>query len=136
MKKVGVVLLSLLMLLTLCSCGTGQIADGLQLKSAGSEVYTEEEISDAAEVVLRIFQENFSGCTMTSLRYPGDQTSALQEWAEQYDADQAIVLTSSFDVEDPGSDSTLNPNSTYDHWQWVLVRDEGGQWEAKTWGLG
>ena len=112
MKKVGVVLLSLLMLLTLCSCGTGQIADGLQLKSAGSEVYTEEEISDAAEVVLRIFQENFSGCTMTSLRYPGDQTSALQEWAEQYDADQAIVLTSSFDVEDPGSDSTLNPNST------------------------
>lgn len=136
MKKRCIAVLSLLMCLVLCSCGGGQTAEGPQLESAGSEVYTEEEMHDAAEVVIQLFEENFSGCTLTSLRYLGDQTSAFQEWVEQYDADQAIILVSDFDVGEVGDESALTPNSTYENWQWILVRDEGGSWEAKTWGYG
>jgi len=136
MKNLDIALLSLLMCLALCSCGAGQTAEEPLLESAGSEVYAEEEIKDAAEVVLQLFEENFSGCTMTALRYPGDQTGAFQEWAEQYDADQAIILVSDFDVGEVGDESALTPNSTYEGWQWILVRNEGGSWEAKTWGYG
>lgn len=134
MKKMCLTLLSLLMFLALCSCGAGQTAEDPQLESVGSAVYTEEEINDAAEVVRQFFRETFSGCTMTTLRYPGDQGDAFQQWAEQYNADQAIVLISDFDVDASGGDGSLNPNSTYEDWQWILVRDEDGPWEAKTWG--
>ena len=72
--------------------------------------------------------------TMTALRYPGDQTEVFQRWAERYDADQAVVVTSDFDVDESGGDGSLNPNSTYSDWEWVLVRDEGGQWTVQTWG--
>lgn len=132
MKK-WTVLLSALLLLTLCACG-GTTEDGLQLESAGSELYTEEDLNDAAQVVRQCFQEKFSGCTLTALRYPGDQTEVFQRWAERYDADQAVVVTSDFDVDESGGDGSLNPNSTYSDWEWVLVRDEGGQWTVQTWG--
>lgn len=74
---------------------------------------------------------------MTSLSYE-DALSAYSapEWAAQYGADQAIVFQSSFTVEDPGQDSTLNPNSTYPNWQWILVRSDGGSWTIGTYGQG
>ena len=136
MKKRYVMLLSLLMCLALCSCGGEQTADGPQLESAGSEIYTAKEINAAAEVVVQLFDEHFSGCTLTALRYPCDDAVAFQSWAAQYDADQAIILVADFTVGEVGSDSALEPNSTYEDWQWILVRDQGGAWEAKTWGDG
>ena len=136
MKKRYTILLSLLMCFVLCSCGGEQTADSPQLESAGSEIYTQDEIADAAEVVIELFEEHFSGCTLTALRYPCDDAVAFQAWAQQYDADQAIILVSDFDVGEVGSDSALEPNSTYEDWQWILVRDQGGTWEAKTWGYG
>lgn len=109
----------------------------VQLESSGSDTYTDEEIQAAADVITQHFQANFPGCTMTSLSYE-DALSAYSapEWAAQYGADQAIVFQSSFTVEDPGQDSTLNPNSTYPNWQWILVRSDGGSWTIGTYGQG
>ena len=136
MKKRCVTLLSLLMCFVLCSCGGGQTPNGPQLESAGSELYTQDEIADAAEVVIQLLEEHFTGCTLIALRYPCDDAVAFQSWAEQYDADQAIILVSDFTAGEVGSDSALESNSTYNNWQWILVRDQGGAWEAKTWGYG
>ena len=89
-----------------------------------SEVYSEDEIKDAMEVVKKKFQRDFKGCTLTDLWY-GENISgeSEEEWAKQYNADEAIVLFSSFGVDSSGGDGSLNPNSTYSDWKWILVRN-------------
>lgn len=47
-----------------------------------------------------------------------------------------MVLYSDFDVDGSGGDGSLNPNSTYTDWSWVLVRENGGAWKIATWGMG
>ena len=47
----------------------------------------------------------------------------LKEILQQYGGDEAIVLTSTFDVDGSGGDGSLNPNSTYKDWIWLLVRN-------------
>ena len=48
----------------------------------------------------------------------------------------SIVLYSPFDMDASGGDGSLEPNTTYDDFQWILVRDNGGTWEVKTYGYG
>ena len=43
---------------------------------------------------------------------------------------------SSFDVDETGGDGSLNPNSTYDGWCWILVRNTGGRWKHVDHGYG
>ena len=89
------------------------------------------------DTVIDHFKKEFEGCTLTRLEYDESRVeSAQSEWAAQYDADQAIVLISEFDVDSSGGDGSLNPDSTYRNWQWVLVRNGSGAWELKTWGYG
>lgn len=67
---------------------------------------------------------------MEEIYYVGDETSShYQDWADRNDVDEVIILLSSFDVDSSGGDGSLNPNSTYDDWMWILVRDKGGQWK-------
>lgn len=42
-------------------------------------------------------------------------------------AENVIILLSDFVVGDPGPGSSLNPNSNYDNYQWVLIRDSKGE---------
>ena len=44
-------------------------------------------------------------------------------------ADEVLVFTSTFDVDESGGDGSLNPNDTYKNWKWILVRTNGGEWE-------
>lgn len=96
-----------------------------------------EDIQAAVDVVEKKFKRDFSGCTMTALRYaPHSGKEGNEAWAEQYDAEEAMVLYSDFDVDSSGGDGSLNPNSTYTDWSWVLVRENGGAWKIATWGMG
>lgn len=101
-----------------------------------SEIYTEQEIADAMNIIERQFKINFNGCTLTDLWYDEDVSiSSSDGWAEQYDADEAIVLLSNFKVDSSGGDGSLNPDDTYTDWQWILVRDKGSsKWKLETWG--
>ncbi len=96
-----------------------------------SELYSDDDIETACQTVKEYFSSTFSGCTLTKLYYPGDTyTDNYNKWVpEQYDADEAIVLLSSFDVDSSGGDGSLNPNSTYDNWSWILIRNKDGDWE-------
>lgn len=40
-----------------------------------------------------------------------------------------LFLTSTFDVDGSGGDGSLNPNSTYKDWIWLLVRNKQGEWK-------
>ena len=119
-------LLLLLTLALLTDCGK---TDGAAKKEVASEVYSQEEIDEAIEAAERYFQEHFKGCTLTEIWYVGDEkTAGFQEFADRNGAEQVIVLLSNFEVDASGGDGSLNPNSTYTDWNWILVRDGSGPW--------
>ena len=101
---------------------------------AESSVYSEGDIISAMNTVQNHFFLIYDGSTLTDLWYPGDETLAVaEEWAIQYDADEAIVLLSNFDVDSSGGDGSLNPDSIYSNWQWILTRDGDEDWVLETW---
>lgn len=135
MKKIFCLMGLLALLLT--GCGRGGNASEVQVITGESEIYTQREIENAMETAMDYFRKEFDGCTMTKIEYnEGKSGGAAEEWARQYGADEGIVLYSSFDVDASGGDGSLNPNSTYNNWQWVLTRDRGGKWVLRTWGYG
>ncbi len=132
-------------LLLIAGCG-GENIDSENEKNVGevsivdwehSTLYTDTDIKTAIDTVIAYFETEFKGCTLTQISYPGDDSSGLfDKWAKEYEADEAIVLYSSFDTDSSGGDGSLNPNSTYNDWQWILVKNNGGVWELKTYGYG
>ena len=129
MKKLPFFVLALLFLM------------GCQAKPATDDTDSDVSIVEweqaAMDTVMTYFETEFKGCTLTQLCYPGDASADLfTEWAEECEADEAIVLYSSFDTDASGGDGSLEPNTTYDDFQWILVRDNGGTWEVKTYGYG
>ena len=129
MRKIAFLLSLLTLLLTLCACG-GDVSSVSITIPSDSAVYSAEEIEDAIDVAVNYFKKEFDGCTLTDITYAGDETSAdFAEWAQRIDGDDVIVLISSFDVGDSGGDGSLNPNSTYTKWMWILARKEGGKWQ-------
>ena len=129
-KSVIVIVLICTLMAAVCGCSKGNVS-GMSVEPwEPSELYSEEEVQAAISEAARYFRDNFEGCTLTMMTYAGDETTrAHAEWAERHDADEAIVLTSSFDVDSSGGDGSLNPDSTYNGWIWIMVRDEGGSWE-------
>ena len=129
MKKVVTLIFVILCLLGLCGCSGGN-AENVKISEYHSEIYTDEEIKEATNVAIRYFEKEFSGCTLTEITYIGDdKLDSYQEFAERYNADDVIVLISNFNVDGSGGDGSLNPNSTYKNWNWILVRNSGGKWK-------
>lgn len=128
MKKIAISILSVILTIGLGACG-GDISN-VENTSYQSAMYEDSEIQSAIDVTTKYFKDNFSGCTLTEITYAGDEkTLDHTEWAERHNADEVIVLISSFDVDASGGDGSLNPNSTYENWMWILVRSNGGEWK-------
>ncbi len=116
------------MLICLCSCG-GDV-NNVKIKNVSSDNYSSEDINAAINTIIKEFDAEWNGCKLTEIYYAGDDFSSdYQEFADRYNKDEVIVLLSSFDVDDSGGDGSLDPNSTYDGWNWILVRDKGEQWK-------
>ncbi len=130
--------LALLLVAALCVClaACGKTAGGSYTVVVPYDAhYSEKEIRAAMRVAVRHFEKEFEGCSLLSICYDENKVKdAEPEWAAQYDADEAIVLLSSFHVDGSGGDGGFNANSDYTDWQWILVRSNGGDWELKTWG--
>ena len=127
MRKIFATILCVLVVLCLSACG-GNVSN-VRTHDVGSAVYSQDEIDSAIDVIKQEFKSNWKGCTLTEIYYAGDDRSEdYQEWADRNNADEVLVLLSSFSVDASGGDGSLNPNSTYDNWMWILVRTNGGQW--------
>ena len=134
MKKGTLILISLIMTLIFTGCGkkdSGGNIDSVQVPDwKPSEIYSDDDIEAAYQTVKDYFSDEFYGCTLTKLYYPGDNyADEFNEYAERYHADEAIIILSSFDVNSSGGDGSFNPNSTYNNWSWILIRNNGGDWE-------
>lgn len=128
MNKIKCIILGILSALSLSACG-GNISD-VSTQRIESELYSQDDINGAVDIIKKEFKSDWKGCSLTEIRYAGDEiTKEHQEWSERNNADEVIVLLSSFDVDSSGGDGSLNPNSTYDDWKWILVRLNGGQWK-------
>lgn len=132
MKRIVLLLTAMALAFTLTAC-QGKIED-VRVNIGPSGIYSEEEIDDAVYETLIYFQREFGGCSLTELNYiEAKNTDAAEDWAEQYDADQAIVLVGTFEVTGK-SDGSLAFGETYRNWQWILVRNSGKEWRVKTCG--
>ena len=139
-RKQSAKLLILLVLIALAGMLTQRMLNGgntrnVQRVIGESELYTQAEIGEMMDVVEREFRREFRGCALTELKYDEELSMRQSEdWAAQYAADEAVVLTSSFDVDGRGGDGSLNPNSSYTKWLWILTRSEDEGWILQTWG--
>ena len=128
MKKIVCTMLGILLVFSLSACG-GNVR-GVKTHHVDSEMYSQDDINSAIYTIKKEFKSDWKGCTLTEIYYAGDDCSKdHQDWADRNNADEVIVLLSSFDVDSSGADGSLNPNSTYDNWNWILVRTNGGQWQ-------
>ena len=124
MKKIVCIISCILLALGLSACG-GDVS-GAETKSVDSEVYSQEDIDAAVDTIKHEFKS-----------YAGDDSiESHQDWADRNDAAEVIVLLSSFDVDSSGGDGSLNPDSTYSDWKWILVRSDGGKWKHVDHGYG
>lgn len=127
MKK-GLLAAAAAVSLLLTGCGLGGDVSRVEVKKwEPSEIYSDEDINDAIDTVKDYFKDNFDGCTLLTLSYTDDKEE-FAEWAEQKEADEAIVLYSSFYVSRNGGDGSLNQDYTYEGWNWILTRDKGDAW--------
>ena len=128
MKKFVTLAVALIGVFALVACGGN--TKNVRITDYSSEIYSDAEIDSAIDVAIDYFEKHFDGCTLTEITYLGDdELDDFQEFAERNNADDVIVLISNFEVNDSGGDGSLNPNSTYTDWNWILVRTDGGQWE-------
>ncbi len=126
MKKI-IALILIMCVFGLTSCGN---VSNVTIKEYSSEIYTDTEINDAINEMLNYFKFNFKGCTLKELSYIGDDRLAeFQEFADMNNADDVIVFLSTFDVDSSGGDGSLNPNDTYVNYNWILTRNDGGNWK-------
>ena len=139
MKK-GMAFLSVILLLLALYAygrnGSGNVSN-VVVVPVQSDIYTDEDIDAAIKTVIKYFKREFSGCTLKEIQYIGDGAEeSFNERAEHYKADEAIILVSTFDVDSSGGDGSLNPNSTYDNWEWILIRNANGKWRHIDHGYG
>lgn len=128
MNKIVYAVLCILSALCLCACG-GSVSE-VKIQRTESDLYSQDDINSAVDSIKKEFRRNWNGCTLREIRYAGDEiTENYLDWLERNDADEVIVLLSSFDVDSSGGDGSLDPDSTYDDWEWILVRSNGEKWK-------
>ena len=128
LKKTVCIIMCFLTMLCFVSCG-GNVRNA-RTREVASELYSQKEINAAIRTIKMDFAIDWSGCTLTEIYYAGDDyTKRYQDFADRNNADDVIVLLSTFTVDSSGGDGSLIPNYTYEIWEWILVRNKGGHWK-------
>ncbi len=125
----------LLILLALCLALTG-CGDTRQVRReiVNSGDLTEAQVGHAMSLVSNYFAWHFEGCTLLELRYDAEATQKAEAAREEELGSQVIILHSTFRTDHRGGDGSLNPDSTYEGWQWILRKNALGLWDLEDWG--
>ena len=110
--------------------------DDLIIDIGNSTQFTDKEIGEAINLVKENF--DFPASKLTKVWYNEEESDKFTKLylesgrgsVNGVKPDNVIVLLSNFEVGDSGDNSVLNPNSTYENYQWVLIRDnKTSDWE-------
>lgn len=143
MRKIILFTCLLLLIFTLVACIQGGDTKNVSTNIGESNKFSEVEISDAISSVKEKFKKDFQGCTLTDLWYDEEFSNRFVEGylkggrgsLNNVKRENVIVLSSNFDVDSSGGDGSLEPNSTYTSWSWVLIRDsKTDKWRVDDWG--
>ena len=141
-KKVISSFCIILIVFSLVACKEAGKTNNVAVNINKSVKFKKAEINDAVVCVKKKFKD-FQGCNLTNLWYDEEKSNQFIEGylkngngsVNGVSAENVIVLLSNFHVDSSGGDGSLNPNSTYSDWNWVLIRDsKTGQWRADDWG--
>ena len=131
----GAVLLAAVVVGVIAVCFGNGARSGVKREIGASDYYSQEEIDAAMDTAQEYFDDHFPGCVMTAFWYDEESVrEAESEYAEEYQADQAVILLSDFQTDKDCGDGSLISNEIYQDWQWVLVRSGNGDWTLKTCG--
>lgn len=142
MKEIVISLFVVLLIFSLVGCNQkltekdivteneALISDELITDIGDSYKFDKEEIENAIKIV----KENFSflTSTLTKIRYDEELSDKFTKLyledgrgsVNGAKVENVIVLLSNFDVDDSGDNPVLNADSTYEDYQWVLIRDD------------
>ncbi len=106
--------------------------------SAESELYTREELEDAAALAVAEL-DSWEVCELHSLRYAGDAccTEENLQWMHELRPDGNYTQIAEFLTDfhtAPDAGGAWEPDTEYTDYQWWLARSEGGAWELLSWG--
>lgn len=136
MKKTLVIFSMILVTFSLVACGK---TNNVKVSIEKSESFSEEEINDAVETVKTHFRD-FNGCTLTDTWYTEDESNKIVDDYLEYGGglengsakENTIGLMSNFTTDSHGGDGSLNPNSTYNNWIWILTREnKNSNWKVQ-----
>lgn len=132
----------IIMAFVLVNCRNEGKTNNVVVSIEKSDKFSKEEIHDAINSVKKKFKD-FHGCKLTKLQYNEEQSNNIIKGyfsngkgsVNGIESDNVIVLLSNFDVDSSGGDGSLNANSTYSNWNWILIREsKTGKWKGDDWG--
>ena len=100
-------------------------ASRAEVRKIPSKLYSQFEIDNAIEIIKHDFTE-WNGCTLNLIYYAGDDICTEETKNRGV---QTMVLYSDFTTGNLDGNWGLNSNDTYRRWNWILIKNENGQWE-------
>ncbi len=138
MKKICILLSIILCVVSFSGCSkVGGDVSNVEIVSIESNIYSQEEILDAIDVVKAEFL-GFTGCTLTKIGYVGDQEMYnVVATEDALDNPPWIVLDCEFTTSELSTKEGFNANETYQYgwWKWYLEKDAFGNWKIDTYGV-
>ncbi len=132
MRKAIAVLSFILLVFGLVACKENKI-----LREVGpSDKFSKAEINSALDKVIEEF--DFKGSSLNKVWYDEEKSEREVGFymrngrgsVNGVARENVIILLSEFDVDSSGGDGSLNPNSTYENFMWILIRDDkSSPWE-------
>lgn len=130
MRKIVFFLCLILMVLSLMVVTQVGKTDNVVVNIGATDKFSKNEVNDAVNCVKESFK-SFKGCTLTKLWYDEKKSNQCIEGylkngrgsVNGVKPENVIVLLSNFDVDSSGGNGGVNPNSTYDNYNWILIRD-------------
>ena len=89
-KKLYKIILCLLLIMCV-GCQRKEV----KVRTIYSDIYTEEEIQEAIDVIKKEFSKDWKGCTLKEIYYAGDDKALFTSYAKQYQGEEACLLYTS-----------------------------------------
>ena len=142
MKKIISLILILLMVFSLTSCG-GDVSD-VKIDYGKSEIYTKEDMDAAIEEIKCEFRSSaWHDMKLLSITYSSDSFCNEENIAWLNDLahgeivfDQVIEFYGEFYVSDKAEIAGGLEHDSVMEYGWYLGRSNGGEWHLMSWGLG